>query len=173
VASPRRGTAQPESGQADPVADGWQPSLWEATHRDLPSAHTVDILDLLHATPQIWDAVHLFYDHDSDEALDFVYDRVIRILRGEVRSVISGLRQMGTNRKFRGKKREKLAKICGYLQNNAHRMRYDAYLATGYPIASGVDREVCRHVVKDRMERSGMRWTIEGAQAMLVCGVPI
>jgi hypothetical protein len=54
-----------------------------------------------------------------------------------------------------------------YLQNNAHRMRYDEYLAAGYPIASGVIEGACRQVVKDRMERSGMRWTIESAQAML------
>jgi hypothetical protein len=89
------------------------------------------------------------------------------MLRGEIRSVIAGLRQMGTKRKLRGKKREKLAKICGYLQNNAHRMRYDLYLAAGYPIASGVIEGACRHFVKDRMERSGMRWTIENAQSML------
>jgi hypothetical protein len=25
----------------------------------------------------------------------------------------------------------------------------------------------CRHVVKDRMEQSGMRWTVAGAQALL------
>ena len=74
---------------------------------------------------------------------------------------------MGTKRKLRGKKREKLAKICSYLQNNAHRMHYDEYLAAGYPIASGVIEGACRHFVKDRMERSGMRWTIESAQAML------
>ena len=129
--------------------------------------HTVDILDLLHATPRIWDAAHLFYDRNSEEALDFVYDRVLRILQGEVRTVVSGLRQMGTKRKLRGKKRDKLANICGYLQNNAHRMRYDEYLAAGYPIASGVIEGACRHFVKDRMERSGMRWTIESAQAML------
>ena len=37
----------------------------------------------------------------------------------------------------------------------------------GYPIASGVIEGACRHVVKDRMERSGMRWVLEGAHAML------
>src|SRR5206468_4913946 len=94
-------------------------------------------------------------------------DRVLRILQGEVRSVVAGLRQMGTKRTLRGKKREKLAKLCGYLENNAHRMRDDAYLAAGYPIASGVIEGACRHFVKDRMERSGMRWTSAGAQAML------
>ena len=46
-------------------------------------------------------------------------------------------------------------------------MRYDEYLAAGYPIASGVIEGACRHFVKDRMERAGMRWTIVGAQAML------
>ena len=46
-------------------------------------------------------------------------------------------------------------------------MRYGEYLAAGYPIASGVIEGACRHVVKDRLERTGMRWTVEGAQAML------
>ena len=148
------------------LMDG-QKSLWETADRDLPRDNTVEILDLLHATPRIWDAAHLFHPRDSDQALDFVYDRVLRILQGDVRSGVSGLRQMGTKRKLRGKKRDKLARLCGYLQNNAHRMRYDEYLALGYPIASGVIEGACRHFVKDRMERSGMRWTIESAQAML------
>ncbi len=46
-------------------------------------------------------------------------------------------------------------------------MQYHHYLERGYPIASGVIEGACRHFVKDRMERSGMRWTIKGAQAML------
>ena len=46
-------------------------------------------------------------------------------------------------------------------------MRYDEYLAAGYPIGSGVAEGACRHLVKDRMEQTGMRWTVEGAQAML------
>jgi hypothetical protein len=39
-------------------------------------------------------------------------------------------------------------------------------LAAGYPIASEVIEGACRHVVKDRMERAGMLWTIPGAQAL-------
>lgn len=148
------------------LMDG-QKSLWEAGQRELPKANMMEILDLLHATPRLGDAAHLFYGHDEEQALSFVYDRVLRMLKGDVYSVLSGLRQMGTKRKLRGKKRAKLAKICGYLENNAHRMRYDVYLAAGYPIASGVIEGACRHFVKDRMERSGMRWTIESAQAML------
>jgi len=46
-------------------------------------------------------------------------------------------------------------------------MHYDEYLAAGYPIASGVIEGACRHLVKDRMERTGMRWREPSAGAML------
>jgi hypothetical protein len=46
-------------------------------------------------------------------------------------------------------------------------MQYDKYLEQGYPIGSGVVEGACRHLVKDRMERTGMRWEVQGAQAML------
>jgi hypothetical protein len=58
-------------------------------------------------------------------------------------------------------------KACGYLEKNAHRMRYQEYLAAGYPVASGVIEGACRHVVVDRMEGTGMRWVMQGAQSML------
>ena len=57
--------------------------------------------------------------------------------------------------------------VCGYFHNNSSRMQYDAYLREGYPIATGVIEGACRHLVKDRIERSGMRWTVDGAQPML------
>ena len=98
------------------LMDG-QKSLWEAGQHALPQVETIEILDLLHATPRIWDAAHLFYGRDEAQALAFVYDRVLRLLKGEVRSVIAGLRQMGSKRNLRGKKRDKLAQICGYLEN--------------------------------------------------------
>ena len=46
-------------------------------------------------------------------------------------------------------------------------MHYDIYIAKGYAIGSGVAEGTCRHLVKDRLERTGMRWTVEGAQAIL------
>lgn len=94
-------------------------------------------------------------------------ERVLRILRGEVKAVIRGRRRMSTTRGLIGKQRTGLAKICAYLEKNQHRMRYDEYLAKGYPIASGVIEGACRHIVKDRLERTGMSWVRQGAQAML------
>ena len=81
--------------------------------------------------------------------------------------MIRGLRRMGSQRKLRGDQLRELQRICGYLEKNAARMRYDKYLSSGYPIASGVIEGACRDLVKDRMERSGMRWTLAGAKAML------
>ena len=66
-----------------------------------------------------------------------------------------------------GSRRKVLASAIEYMENNRDHMRYDKYLAAGYPIGSGVAEGACRHLVKDRMEQTGMRWTVEGAQAML------
>jgi hypothetical protein len=46
-------------------------------------------------------------------------------------------------------------------------LRYDQYLAKGCPIATGVIEGACRHLVKDRMEKTGARWSLEGAEAVL------
>lgn len=148
------------------LMDG-QASLWTAADEYLPDPARIDILDLLHVTPRLWEAAHLFYPSDPDGALAFVRERVTRVLHGNVRAVITGFRRMGTMGKLNAENKKKLEIICTYLEKNQARMRYDEYLAAGYPIASGVIEGACRHYVKDRMERAGMRWTIPGAQAML------
>ena len=148
------------------LCDG-QEALWDTREQLLPQRNTVNILDLLHVTPRLWQAAHVFHGEKNAEVESFVRERLLRILQGKVALVIRGLREMGTKRGLRGSKKKTLAKVCAYLENNRERMRYDDYLARGYPIASGVIEGACRHLVKDRMERAGMHWTREGAQAML------
>lgn len=134
---------------------------------DSPSARVVDVLDLMHVTPRLWQAAHLFHAEGSEGASQFVRERLQRVLEGQAAGVVSGLRQMGTKNALVGAKRGQLTRVCEYLQGNLHRMHYDQYLKAGYPIATGVIEGACRHVIKDRMERSGMRWKVPGAQAML------
>lgn len=148
------------------LMDG-QEALWDARRAYLPGANAVEVLDLLHVTPRLWAAAHLFHREGSGEAVAFVRERLERVLTGQVSSVVHGLRRMATTRRLGGAKRKRLATVCGYLVKNAPRMRYDEYLAKGYPIASGVIEGACRHYVKDRLERAGMHWTRDGAQAML------
>ena len=150
------------------LMDG-QDSLWRAGWAYLPEtlADVTEILDLLHALGYLWEAAHLFHPKGSDAARDFVKAQARRILHGEIAAVLHALRWLGTHHKLKGKRSETLARVCGYFHNNAHRMAYDVYLEHGFPIASGVIEGACRCVVKDRMERSGMRWVMFGARAML------
>ena len=46
-------------------------------------------------------------------------------------------------------------------------LRYDQYLQQGLPIATGVIEGACRYLVKDRMDRTGARWSLQGAEAVL------
>ena len=74
---------------------------------------------------------------------------------------------MVTQRGLKGTSRKTIREVADYFERNRGRMKYDEYLAAGYPIGSGVVEGACRHLVKDRMERAGMRWHPSGAQAML------
>lgn len=139
-------------------------ALWAAMRQWLPE-QTVGILDLYHVMEYLWKAAHCFHAEKSDEAEDFVTDRLRMLLEGKVGYLIGGLRRKVAS--LCGIKRKRLLTVIGYLENNRSHMRYDEYLTEGYPIGSGVIEGACRHVVKDRMELSGMRWTVEGAQAML------
>lgn len=148
------------------ICDG-QDALWKARDEYLPDKNTVNILDLLHVTPRLWKAAKLFYGERSPQVVPFVRQRVTQILHGKVETVVRGLRRLAVEHKLSAAKKKSLASICSYLYKNRRRMRYHEYLAKGYPIASGVIEGTCRHLVKDRMERAGMHWTIAGAQAML------
>jgi hypothetical protein len=146
------------------VLDG-ERALWEWQQEFFPEA--VGVLDIFHVLERLWLAAHCFHAEGSEAAAQFVTERLRQLLTGKVGRIIGGLRQMRTKNNLPAGKRKTLESVIGYLQNNRKHMRYDAYLAAGYPIGSGVAEGACRHVVKDRMERSGMRWTVEGAQAML------
>src|SRR2546429_5779466 len=60
-----------------------------------------------------------------------------------------------------------LSSVANYLYRNRSRMHYDQYLARGLPIASGSVEGACKNLIKDRMERSGMRWTEAMAEAIV------
>jgi hypothetical protein len=155
-----------QEGQPLIVLMDGQASLWDTAAIHWSSEEKVEILDILHVAVYLWEAAGLFH-HDHDEKSAFVRERLLRVLQGDVCGVLQGLRRMGSLRNFTGQRNKDLTRITGYFEKNQHRMRYHEYLQAGYPIASGVIEGACRHLVKDRMERSGMRWTLEGARSML------
>jgi len=147
------------------ICDG-EEGLWEtASLSRSESTPRTEILDLLHAVPRIWKCGELLHDNEPLER--YVYQRIGDLLAGRGRSVIRGFRRKATLMGLQGKPRETIDTACNYLERHLRRMRYDEYLERGLPIASGVIEGACRHLVKDRLERSGMRWTIAGAQSIL------
>jgi hypothetical protein len=126
----------------------------------------LDIIHVIHVATYVWEASSLF-GRSREQRAAFTRERLLKILDGEVDGVIRGLRRMGSLGKLKGEKLKDLRRICGYFEKHKARMRYHEYLAAGYPIATGVIEGACGHLVKDRMERSGMRWTLEGARSML------
>jgi hypothetical protein len=146
------------------LMDG-QASLWTQKNRRLASA--VGILDVFHVMERLWHAAYCFYAESSVEAEEFVEHYLRMLLEGKVGYVIGVFGRLKKKRRLRGGKRKSLEKVICYFETNKAYMRYDEYLAAGYPIGSGVVEGACRHFVKDRMELSGMRWEIEGAQAIL------
>jgi hypothetical protein len=146
------------------LCDG-ERSLW-TTFTAMLTRPFVGILDLWHALTYLWLAAKVFHGAKlAQEA--FVTARLRMLLEGNVGGVIKGLKQMGTQQGLAGEKKRTLAKVVGYLERNRDHMKYDQYLRAGYPIGSGVIEGACRHVIKDRMERTGMLWTLDGASALL------
>ena len=93
------------------LGDG-QESLWQARQEHLPRRNLTEILDLLHVTPRLWQAAHVFYPEGSDAAEAFARERILRVLQGEVAGVVQGLRRMGTQRGLKGSKKKTLGQVC-------------------------------------------------------------
>jgi hypothetical protein len=85
-----------------------------------------------------------------------------RILEGEVTTVIRGFRRTSALQPLQGDRKSSVEAVCGYFEALGDRMRYHEYLTAGYPIAIGLIEGACRHLVKDRLQCSGMRWIIKG-----------
>jgi len=107
------------------------------------------ILDLIHVLEKLGKAAYVFHAEGSLEADLWVMDRTPRILG----QVVKGIRQSITKRGLSGARRKTLEGVADYLYRNRTRMRYDEYLANGWPIASGPVEGACKHLIKDRMER--------------------
>jgi hypothetical protein len=130
---------------------------------------TICILDLFHVMERLWKVAWCFFEEKTQkrEAHRWVEERLKRLLKGKVDAVIRGMRYQATQRGLKGPKRKTVEDAAEYFEGNRDRMKSDEYLSAGYPIGSGVVEGACRHLVKDRMERTGMRWLPSGAQAML------
>ncbi len=146
------------------IMDG-ETVLWGKQDDIFPEV--VGILDIFHVMEHLWPCVYRFEKENSPEAARLFEKHLRAILNGRIGRVMGGFRQRAKKRKLTRTTLAKLEVHLGYFENNRHRMKYDKYLEQGYPIGSGVVEGACRNLVKDRMDRTGMRWKVDGAQAIL------
>lgn len=125
------------------------------------------ILDIIHVVQYLWLATNALFGEGSAEGRIWIKEKLTEILEGRVGYFIGGLKQRITKNGLKGSTKKALEKVITYFENHRRWMRYDEYLAAGMPIATGVVESACNSVVKNRMEGNGMRWTVDGAEAVL------
>lgn len=92
---------------------------------------------------------------------------VERLLTRPVAFVVSGLRKMASDRGHAPKARKALRECANYLDHNSLGADYARALAAGYPIATGNIEGACRYLIRDRLDITGARWSIAGAEAVI------
>jgi hypothetical protein len=142
--------------------------LWALVASVLADAEYVGILDIIHVIEYLWTAGKALHGEGSKATASWGHAQLLKILQGHVGRVIGGLKQRRRKLQLTAAQRKALTQAITYFENHRQWMRYDVYLEAGYPIGSGVVESTCGHTVKDRMEGSGRRWSIAGAEATLL-----
>lgn len=150
------------------LVDGHEAQLRQivaaATSQDV---EVTPILDFIHVLEYLWKAAYGFHAEGTDEAERWVPERSLRILEGNASYVAAGMRRSATLRGLSAHKRANVDKCADYLLMYRHMLHYDEYLRQGLPIATDVIEGACRYLVKDRLEITGARWGLAGAEAIL------
>ena len=125
------------------------------------------VLDLIHVLEYLWSAAYVFHPEGSPEAEEWVTERLLWLLCGDAGQVIASIRRTATCRGLTAAARKPADTCADYIERYKAYVQYDAYLKAGLPIATGVIEGACRHVIRDRMELTGARWSLAGAEAIL------
>jgi len=147
--------------------------LWDLQQEWL--GRSVQILDFYHVMKRVRKVSKIVEPGNKSRREAWSSAQVSDLLEGKTATVIRRwqrrLREAQRQGIWTDKQRRAVRSAIGYFKNNADRMCYQEYLASGYPIGSGVAEGGCRNAVKDRLDRTGMHWRFTGAQAMLVTRV--
>jgi hypothetical protein len=116
----------------------------------------------------LWRAAYAFHDAGTDEAETWVRHRLLALLSGRsAGAVAKSLRGMIASHDLDVQAAAPVIKCANYLVKNTRWLHYDRALTDGLPIATGVIEGACRYLVQDRTVRTGARWSLSGAEAIL------
>jgi hypothetical protein len=125
------------------------------------------VVDLIHVLEYLWKAAYVFFPEGSLEAEAWASERLLWLLCGDAGQVIASIRRTATRRGLSARERKPADTCAAYIERHKPYLTYDTYLAAGFPIATGVIEGACRYLLRDRMEITGARWSLEGAEAIL------
>ena len=125
------------------------------------------IIDWVHVLEYIWSAAWSFFAEGDPAAQDWVHDKAIDVLSGRACIVAAAIRRKATTRKLDQSTRKNADTCADYLLAKASYLDYPTALTKGWPIATGIIEGACRYLVKDRMDITGARWGLQGAEAVL------
>lgn len=128
------------------------------------------LVDVVHVLEYIWDAARGLFGKSTPAAEAWVSDRLLALLTGRSGGDIAKTIRWWASRRELGEPALALIETaCNYLADRTRTrlMHYAEALRDGLPIATGVIEGACRYLVKDRMDRTGARWSLTGAEAVL------
>jgi hypothetical protein len=126
------------------------------------------VLDLMHVLEYLWKAAFAFEPEGTKAAEAWVDQRLLGLLDGKSAGYLAkGMRRNAELRGLTENERKPVEDCASYLVNNSKLLHYDSALRDGLPIATGVIEGACRYLVRDRMDRTGARWSLAGAEAVL------
>jgi hypothetical protein len=125
------------------------------------------IVDLIHVIEYLWQAAWCFHSEGDPATETWVATHVLNILRGNAGIVAAAIRRKATTNNLTAAKRAAADTSADYLHAKKPYLDYPTALAEGWPIATGVIEGACRHLVKDRMDITGARWGLDGAETVL------
>lgn len=125
------------------------------------------VVDLVHVMEYVWDSAWCFFKEGDPAAERWVHEKTLAVLEGKAGIAAAAIRRKATKLGLSEDKRAGADRTADYLLNKARYLDYPTALQNGWPIATGVIEGACRHLVKDRMDITGARWGLEGAEAIL------
>jgi hypothetical protein len=125
------------------------------------------IVDLVHVLQYLHNAAGCLYPDGDQAAEEWVHRQATRVLEGHATKVAGVIRRQATNAGLDPAHRKPADEAANYLTNKAPYLDYPTALNEGWPIATGIIEGACRHLVKDRMDITGARWGLAGAEAIL------
>jgi hypothetical protein len=125
------------------------------------------LLDFVHVAEYVWTAAHAFHKPGTTEAEVWAADRLTAILSGDAARAAAEMNFDAERKHLSAARREAIDACHRYLTGHLDQLHYDTALKNGWPIATGAVEGACRHLIADRLDITGARWGLPGAEAVL------